>query len=262
MKLDFYKIVEQFIVNKETFKLIFQNEIKPVINPTTRQILILDSSFNPPHLGHLSMIKQGVIDIKSPGINISTINYKSILLLFSVHNADKGIADVASYSTRLEMMKEMCDFIDEEMGLACGIGLTNASLFVDKGESICAWVNDQNIEKIFLVGYDTVVRIFDPKYYQDSVDQEMISFFTKSKICVFLRDTGNCDFELQKEYLLKLQQKWGPDKILVTHADHREMKISSSAIRRKLKSGDSSWTEDVIPAIRRLLESKSVKVDR
>lgn len=256
MKPDFFKIIEQFLLKKDKFKLIFENATRPVITPTTRQLLILDSSFNPPHLGHLSMIKRGIIDMKLVGMNVSTVNYKSVLLLFSIHNADKGFADVANYVKRLEMMKEMCEFINEEMGIACGIGLTDSSLFVDKGDLISTWVNNQSVEKVFLVGYDTVIRIFDPKYYTESVDKVMIPFFTNNKICVFLRDVGNCDFEEQKRYVTELQRKWGRDKVNVTQADDREMKISSSAIRKKLAEGDPSWEDDVIPAVRNMLVSK------
>lgn len=257
MKLDFYSILKQFTTNKEQFRLIFQNASRPVLTPTTSQVLILDSSFNPPHLGHLSMIRQGAIDINSTGISLSTINCKSVILLFSVQNADKASQEISNYVMRLQMMKAMCDFINEELGLACGIGITDASLFVDKANLVSEWLNNKAIETIFLVGYDTIVRVFDQKYYSVPVQKAMKPFFAKSKMCVFLRKVKTHDLESQRKYVADLQNIYGPNKIHVSKAlDDREMEISSSAIRAGIDKNDNQWEKDVIPRVRELLKSK------
>lgn len=253
-------IVASFLKNGEAFKLIHQSPTRPLLSPMTRRLLVLDSSFNPPHLGHLSMIKESILKLKDDGTslaNVASINTNSVLLLFGVRNADKGTVSVEEYSNRLAMVEMMSEYIMSELGVSCGIALTSASLFVDKSDLVNEWVqrhSQNDVNKYFLLGFDTIIRFFDPKYYKGSLSDSLDPFFANSKICVFLRKdpSSRLDVSSQVKYLetLEIPQDW-KHKITFCQSQ-REWSISSSGIRRTISTdnSDSSWHDKVIPSIR------------
>lgn len=176
--------------------------------------------------------------------------------MFSIRNADKQSSDIGQYVSRLQMMEALCEHINEELGVPCGICITDASLFVDKGELVSGWVNDSKVENIFLVGYDTIVTIFDQKYYSIPVKEIMDPFFKDNSVCVLLREDKTNDYNMQRKYVSNLQSTWGVQKVHLAQANEREMSISSSAIRKDIASGGNKWEEDVIPGVRELLLNK------
>ena len=258
-------IIKQFITQNEKFKII--KETRKLITPITNELIILDSSFNPPHLGHYSMIKQSILDLnKRNNINTSTINNKSILLLFSIENADKqNNLSIDTYVHRINMIDLMTKYIDQELGLACGIGLIKSSLFIDKSNLINDWLSGytsegkEKISQFFLLGYDTVIRLFNMKYYpnSDNINEALKPLFDNSKICVFLRKSDKSDEDekeitKQIEYLKNLQKLLNDESKILICMSENEWNISSSSIRNSVQNGndDKSWNSQVIHSIR------------
>jgi nicotinamide-nucleotide adenylyltransferase len=271
-KTDIPNIIRQFLKKNDAFKVIYQPSTK-LLTPISRRLLILDSSFNPPHLGHFSMIKQSILLLckDNKDLNISTINTNSVLLLFSVKNADKDSVTENEYIKRLNMVNKMCEIVSNELGISCGIALTNASLFVDKNELIRKWVNNYNnnynnnnnnnnnnsqsnefnIDTYFLLGFDTLIRFLDKKYYNDTIFNSLKSFFETSKIIVFLRDDPSSKFDVheQEKYVedLDINQDW---KNRIKFCESKEeWSISSSKIRKLIAEKDVTWKKLVIPGI-------------
>ena len=170
-------------------------------NAQRQRLVILDSSFNPPTTAHAQMIQQ------SPA-------HDRILLLLSVENADKP-AKPAAFPQRLAMM--------EAFGRALhtsGAGATGAAATVDIGVSKWPYFHDKaqaiaesgfygDVDMTFLAGYDTLIRIFNPKYYGNGDGREMKvaldGLFGRARLKVTMRPDGEWGGETeQREYLREL----------------------------------------------------------
>ena len=147
------------------------------VNSTTTQpktLYILDSSFNPPSIAHLTLatsaLKQAVTSEQSP--------YR-LLLLFSTHNADKAPSP-ASFVQRLALMTMFAEDLSQSLktadpplspdvsSVSIDIGLTKEPYYSDKSAAIADATPPVYPSKpihVHLVGYDTLIRFCNPKYY-------------------------------------------------------------------------------------------------
>jgi len=127
---------------------------------------IFCGSWNPRHKGHNGMIKLA-----------EEILGEEVTLELSVKNADKG---VLNYAEILERKKEM-----EEYPYI----ITNQATFRDKASCLRDIIAESK-PIVFIMGYDTWVRIWDEDYYNAiDVDELAESFFNHNiKFLVFGRD--------------------------------------------------------------------------
>jgi nicotinamide-nucleotide adenylyltransferase len=146
------------------------------VNATTTQpktLYILDSSFNPPSIAHLTLatsaLRQHAPSEKAPF---------RLLLLFSTHNADKAPSP-ASFVQRIALMTMFAEDLsrslkatrslhDDVADISIDIGLTKEPYYSDKSaamaETTPPFYSSSPIH-IHLVGYDTLIRFCNPKYY-------------------------------------------------------------------------------------------------
>jgi len=185
------------------------------------RVSILDSSFNPPTLAHLALANSCRID-GTPQFSteerkekeISTLAYDAKLLLLSVKNADKTLKPGdATYSQRLEMMSLLMDDMKPDFVHfptttpdSCGlsqaelanvaIAITDEPTFVGKSQVLRTFFEHrisqsqfshedtatQNLELTFLVGFDTLERLFSPRYYasETAMMASLHKFFSPS----------------------------------------------------------------------------------
>ncbi|KAK0668739.1 hypothetical protein QBC41DRAFT_321142 [Cercophora samala] len=147
-----------------------------------RTLIILDSSFNPPTRAHLRMATSAVL---SETRRLVTAQHNGggggpestrLLLLLSINNADKA-PKPAPFQQRLVLMWAFAQDVQASL-LQQGntetdvdIGLSTLPFFHEKSEAL-----DQvefyrqgspevKMEQVMLVGYDTLIRVFNPKYY-------------------------------------------------------------------------------------------------
>ncbi|KAJ4364981.1 hypothetical protein N0V83_008597 [Neocucurbitaria cava] len=147
------------------------------VNPTTTQpktLYILDSSFNPPSIAHLTLatsaLKQHALSENSP--------YR-LLLLFSTHNADKAPSP-ASFVQRIALMTVFAEDLSRSLksatpslgadiaDISIDIGLTKEPYYSDKSAAIAESTPpfySSSPTHVHLVGYDTLIRFCNPKYY-------------------------------------------------------------------------------------------------
>ena len=122
-----------------------------------RSLAVLDSSFNPPTIGHAAMVR----DLAEGGIA------DRALLLLSLNNADKAPVP-APFADRLAMMavlaRELAPIIP------CAIGITRAALFIDKAR-LLRRLHGPEAELRLLLGDDTLLRLFAPRYYNDDSEE-------------------------------------------------------------------------------------------
>jgi hypothetical protein len=119
--------------------------------------LILPGSFRPLHKRHRDMAEAACLYLGA-----SSANYE-----LSIRNVDKPILDYWDVQQRLE------DLQASDRTYIDSVYLTNAPRFTDKVKMFHGCT--------FLVGYDTMKRIADPKYYKDFIEyDQMISDMVKT----------------------------------------------------------------------------------
>ena len=181
-----------------------------------KTVYVLDSSFNPPTRAHLRLCTSALLHDKSKAVP------KRLLLLLATQNADKA-SKPAPFEHRLAMMTIFAEEMVKEMaadgrceGLVVDVGVTKKARFVDKARIIegcddyfC--IDDTGgktpAEQIHLMGFDTLVRLLDTKYYPpDHTLAPLEGLFEKHRVRV-TRRTGDAwgGTEEQDEYVTKLQ---------------------------------------------------------
>ncbi|WVO13721.1 hypothetical protein L204_101343 [Cryptococcus depauperatus] len=137
-------------------------------------IAILDSSFNPPTKAHLALASSSPPQMSSSKV-LKQPSYTARLLLFTPKNAAKTpLASDATLLQRLEMMSLLASSL-RSSNSGCepvAIGLVHAPNFVNKAQILREYLIDtlgkqkgEEVRMSFLVGMDTLERIFDEKYY-------------------------------------------------------------------------------------------------
>jgi nicotinic acid mononucleotide adenylyltransferase len=128
--------------------------------------LIVPGSFNPPHAGHVALARMAAEAVS---------NCTAIWFELSITNVDKPPLQL---DTIVERLKQLLSLEDEMPENFCwGILLTNAPLFKQKVQLLAALQIGVDSMLHFSIGTDTLVRLIDPKYYNDS-QEEMLSVLT------------------------------------------------------------------------------------
>lgn len=261
----FGKILSNFIESSSDFKLIYRSGRNIIPENEIKRILILDSSFNPPHLGHLSLINQALIQT----YNQNDVNNREIMLLLLIENVDKKKLIGELFDKRLEMMYLMAQEIEKTFLNIndVTIGLTKHGRFIDKSLSIINFLKNQNLYNdqilTFLVGFDTLIRIFNPKYYlPDKLSNSLDNFMkTTNLFCLTRNFDQSIDENYQNSFLNTIKtgnhddipSHWGENIYLVNNNDEHIRNISSSTTRNEIESSDPNWKLKVLPQIRDLI---------
>lgn len=234
-----------FEIKKDTEQFIIVEGNGRIVSDKTSSgedpiLLVLDSSFNPPHWGHYTLVKKSY-EYYSQLYPNKKIH---ILLLLSVQNADKE-AKPASFDKRIDMMCIMSRLLNKNFGrLSSYVGLTIFGKFVDKDTIIRERFFNQG-KIVYLVGFDTIIRIFDPKYYIPQTPAVTLCDFMKNvEFSCLTRSNSNDnesgDYTLQSNYSKDIShgkyeplipKEWG-HKIKILPNDPKYANVSSSAIRK------------------------------
>ena len=196
-------------------------------NRNERPILyILDSSFNPPTKAHYRIVSSALASHRSK-------TPKRLLLLLAIENADKA-PKPESFEQRLAMMTIFAqDILDsapqdasEDEPLTIDIGVTKLPYFTDKSIAIAksTEAGETSIEQVHLIGFDTVKRILNIKYYPP--DHNL-----KSLASLFENHRFRCTYRTDESYGSKLEQ---------------DAYINDLASGRRDKEGaDSKWAQRI-----------------
>lgn len=200
-------------------------------------LLVLDSSFNPPHSAHQNLVERAIKHYKNQTLHV--------LLLLSVNNADKP-PKPSTFDKRMEMMCLMSDTLKNE-NISSSVGITTCAKFVDKDKIIRQNFSAYSLIT-YLVGFDTIIRILDPKYYlPQPISEALKEFMTSTNFFCLTRDAGS-EVERQMKYCLDINQglheptiprEWG-SKIRLELNDEKYTSVSSSNIRDTVLNGCTS----------------------
>ena len=128
--------------------------------------LILSGSFNPLHEGHIELLKASSKEFK-----------KNPLFEISIKNVDKSEINFNDLMDRINQFKSLGKLV-----------VTNSAKFEEKSKIFK--------ESIFVIGYDTALRLVDNKYYNDD--------FRKSLKII---EKNNCSFLVSGRFINKKYKK-------------------------------------------------------
>ncbi|KAJ8653627.1 hypothetical protein O0I10_010664 [Lichtheimia ornata] len=151
-----------------------------------QRMLVLDSSFNPPTRAHQALVHTTVSHF-GPGY------FDSCLLLYTTRNVDKLNATGASTEERLAMMTMIARKLVDSEHLATAVAVTPHGKFVDKATTLAHQWPD--CTPYFVLGYDTVIRFLDAKYYLPTPLNDALAPFFKHAQLVCADRPGYGDIE-------------------------------------------------------------------
>jgi nicotinamide-nucleotide adenylyltransferase len=246
------------------------------------------------------------------GQRLSTLR---LLLLLSVNNADKGVKP-AAFDKRMAMMWAFARDLqralqsqaesasgdgqgaisEEAETLSVDLGLATVPYFHEKSAALAesTFYNGDTeakdackMEQLFLVGYDTLIRIFNPKYYGPPettgrvavteitpMQKALDPFFSRAKLRVTMRtDDEWGGAEEQAAYLEGLLRAEGMSKVGGSKdwGDRIEMVegrqagadvISSTYARAAAKDRDSERLDSMVsPEVRWWIEQEGLYIE-
>lgn len=233
--------------------------------PPPKTLFVLDSSFNPPTLAHLRIASSALLERLEPS--------SRLLLLLATQNADKP-SKPASFEDRLAMMELFANDLRTHLAAkpatiaspgaplsmecvpAIDIGVTKKPYFVDKAMAIeASGYYPTPLEQVHLTGYDTLIRIFNAKYYPpEHTLQPLTPLFSRHRLRVTLRpDDEWGGREEQQAFLRGLAngdreneggcREWAERIQLVEGKTSEEQPVSSTKARDAAQSAsrDLEW---------------------
>ncbi|KAM0751587.1 Nucleotidylyl transferase [Meredithblackwellia eburnea MCA 4105] len=237
--------------------------------PISSSIVVLDSSFNPPHLAHLALASYSPLSAGESHAGSSTSAKLSRLLVISSKNADK-VPKPGEPNTddRLEMIERMARWMHEERCEDVAVAVVEAPTFCGKSQILVKELNKRstismNGEKdrrfclTFVQGWDTIIRFFHPKYYTDMQDT-MSTFFNVDNSRVACARRGDISQEDEEAFLSNPDVCLWKEKVdLFDLGDEALKGVSSTKIRAAVLGGDQASLEGlVLPGVAEVIEQR------
>ena len=116
-----------------------------------RTVGVLPGSFDPFTTAHAALARAA---LRHGGLN-------SLLFLLSVYVVDKGDAARAALADRALVLTRYA-----ARRPRCGVALCNRGLYVEEAEALTPLL-PEGARLWFVVGFDKIVQVFDPRYYPD-----------------------------------------------------------------------------------------------
>ena len=179
------------------------------------RVAVLPSAFNPPTLAHLHLLE------RAQGVQAVT----GAAAMLSTRNVDKGLHG-APLADRVGMLLAA----REEYGWL-GVLAVNAARLVDQGEALRAAFPTARFD--FVVGYDTLVRLFDRKYYGE-MERELEPFFAEHRVIATNRAEDRID---AVEAFIERSAGAFAGRIVALEIDEEPAAMSSTAVRQALEGG-------------------------
>ncbi|CAE6442599.1 unnamed protein product [Rhizoctonia solani] len=209
-------------------------------------ISVLDSSFNPPTNAHAALASQPSQLSQSSGTRL--------LLLLSISNVDKvPKPGDAIPEQRLEMMVALA----QKLGQDVAVGAVNEPTFVGKSEILREHCSDTGKPELtFLMGWDTIVRFFAPRYYPSPSQMlsKLRTFFNEEGSSIVCARRGSHPDTEEEEFLRSeyVQEFYDAGKIKITDLDQSVKDISSTDVRKgTIETAERYCPKEVVEIIKR-----------
>lgn len=192
---------------------------------TGQRLGVLSASFNPLTNAHIAIVERAR----------SEYELDEVLLVLAKANVDKQVFG-ATLAERLDMLKHYCAS-HPHLSLAAA----SHGRFADKVIALQR-LYPQNTEIFFMLGYDTLVRLFDPKYYQDR-DAELDSLFSECGFIAVNRDSMG--ISAIEQLMQQPENRRHAAGIHPLRLDENHARMSSSRVRELLRTGEA--VEHLVP---------------
>jgi nicotinic acid mononucleotide adenylyltransferase len=183
------------------------------------RVAVLPSAFNPPTRAHL-----GLLDLAAEVEGVS-----AVAALLSTNNVDKQVTG-APLSHRVGML-----LAAQRAAPRLAVLGSNAARLVDQGEALTGAFPGTDFD--FIVGYDTLVRVFDPRYYEE-MDADLERFFAAHRLIAANRAQATA--EAVRDYLGDERVRPYARRIVVLELDDFHAQLSSTGARAAAGAGADS----------------------
>ena len=189
------------------------------IGQTGKRLGIFSGSFNPITIAHIKLVE----------IACEQYHLDEILLLLAKANVDKDVFGLP-LAGRLLTLKHYAETQNN-----ISIGVSSHGRYIDKVTALKA-IYPTDSTFFFIVGYDTLVRIFDTKYY-NNLHAELKHLFSQCRFIAANRD--NVDIATIKQFLshTSLQPYSSYIDLLLLPEAYTE--VSSTVVRQRIENGES-----------------------
>jgi nicotinamide-nucleotide adenylyltransferase len=202
---------------------------------------LLAGSFNPPTIAHQMLALAG---LTAGGLD-------QVWYTLSIHTVGKEVVTGAALDDRLLLL----DLLAEE-DPRLGVLLLNRGLYVDQAKLIRA-AYPTLTDLVFLVGFDKIVQVFDPRYYDDR-DAELDRLFVLVTFLVAPR--GDDDEADLAELLGRPENRRFAGAIRPLNLPPELRAVASSHVRVGLAAGGET-DETVPPGVAAFIEETGLYVD-
>ncbi|MFQ5843086.1 MAG: nicotinate-nicotinamide nucleotide adenylyltransferase, partial [Thermodesulfobacteriota bacterium] len=215
---------------------------REAVESPAKEVGIFPSSFNPITEGHMAILRE------APKIRA----FQEIMLVLDTQAMDKEILG-ATLVDRLLMLQLL--FEDHPR---FSIGVSNRGLFLPKAE-VLKEMYPKDTNRTFLMGYDTLARVFDPRYYEDR-DGALDRLFES---CTFMvANRGDCGREAIQRLMASGATRRFMGKVLFCQIPYHLAQISSNRVRQRVREG-KAFARLVPAEVREFIEKvKLYKADR
>lgn len=176
---------------------------------------VLPASFNPPTSAHQALVKEAG----------EAVPFDEILLILDRQAMDKELLG-APLEDRLLMLLAL--FGDDPH---ISLGISNRGLFLEKVEAMRKVYPRRHTQIYFIVGYDTIVRVLDHKYYGDR-SKALRSLFSQARFLVANRE--GCEVRDLTELFGLEENRAFAARVSPLTLPAEQAWISSSEVRRRL----------------------------
>lgn len=200
-------------------RLVFVRRAPAGVDALPGTLLCLSASFNPMTVAHAVLVHEGS----------RLVSPEEILLLLATANVDKR-GDGLLLDQRFDLLLRFAETRPRLSVAAVGHGR-----FVDKLDAIRA-AYPAATRVVFLLGFDTLVRLFDPKYYADAA-AALNRLFAGSE-CVVANRAGYAPGAIQvflaRPEVAPFAQRIHPVRLPANLAG-----VSATEVRARLSRGES-----------------------
>jgi nicotinamide-nucleotide adenylyltransferase len=285
-----YASVELFHASHPRWPLPFSASSSSTEPSSPVHIACFDSSFNPPTKAHFAISMSSFPpvrnDLSLPDFKVSDVAtssdspYTARLLLLSARNVDKTLRPGdATLAQRVEMMcLQAQDMVDsstvkgkgKEVDRNVAVAALNHPTFVGKSGILLKWLRevhlprligersaqDQDIRITFLIGSDTLTRLFMPKYYiaspatpyhpsttpEQNMMRELDHLFDRNRCRIVSVHRGSSEGAREEEASFvrgsdECRRRLARGDIRFVEVGRDEMDMSSTKVREIVKAG-------------------------
>ena len=189
----------------------------PIFKPG-KKLGIFSGAFNPLTLAHTRMVED----------TVDRYPLNELLLLLAKANVDKAVFGLP-LAARLLTVKTYA-----ESRQAFSVGVSSHGRYIDKVAALAS-IFPPDTEFYFIVGYDTLVRIFDTKYYTD-FHAELQALFVSARFIVANR--AEADIETIESFMAQPEIRQYASYISNLLLPDAYAHISSTQVRELLARGE------------------------